>query len=277
MNDDRLDRAVAALRDEGDRPASQARLTRERILRDLRPTKSRRRATWLIPLAALLAGSTVLAATGRLPDALHAAARAFGFEERASVPAPAAPRGGAPVSSAEAPAKEIAASDEHEPAFEPPPEAAQPSPARTVVVARARIDGGVPRATQSPSAPAAPSATVPVSPEPSPVAAASASVASSSSPSRDDQAALALYRRAHQLQFVDQNPSAAVAAWDAYLAAEPKGPLSVDARYDRALCLVRAGRKNEARTALVPFAAGSFGGYRQKEARALLDALSSSP
>jgi len=45
------------------------------------------------------------------------------------------------------------------------------------------------------------------------------------------------------------------------------------AHYNRALCLVRMGRREEARGALMPFANGSFGGYRQAEARSLIDAL----
>jgi hypothetical protein len=105
-------------------------------------------------------------------------------------------------------------------------------------------------------APAAPAVTTPPAPAP-----------------EAEDAALALYRNARKLHFVDQNPSAALAAWDKYLAADPHGPLSVDARYDRALCLVRLGRQKEARVALEPFAAGKFGSYRQTEAKALLDAM----
>src|SRR5262249_54297873 len=80
MSGDDFERAIAALREQGDNPAPQARLTKERVLRELRPRARRRRAVWFIPLAALLAGSTVLAATGRLPDAYHAAARSHAIE-----------------------------------------------------------------------------------------------------------------------------------------------------------------------------------------------------
>src|SRR5947207_12740849 len=49
----------------------------------------------------------------------------------------------------------------------------------------------------------------------------------------------ALYRRAHELHFHGGDPAAALAAWDRYLAAEPDGRFAVEARYNRALVLVR--------------------------------------
>lgn len=83
----------------------------------------------------------------------------------------------------------------------------------------------------------------------------------------------ALYRAAHEAHFVARDPPRTLAAWDAYLAVYPRGRLAPEARYNRALTLVRLGRKDEARTALVPFAAAGPGGYRQAEARALLEAM----
>jgi hypothetical protein len=53
--------------------------------------------------------------------------------------------------------------------------------------------------------------------------------------------------------------------------------LAIEERYNRALSLVRLGRVVDARTALLPFADGSNSGYRQHEARALLDALDGAP
>jgi hypothetical protein len=65
-------------------------------------------------------------------------------------------------------------------------------------------------------------------------------------------------------------------AWDAYLAAYPSGRFAVEARYNRAIVLARLHRITEARAALAPFAAGAVeGGYRQREATELLDALES--
>jgi len=84
-----------------------------------------------------------------------------------------------------------------------------------------------------------------------------------------------LYRHAHELHFHGGDPAAALAGWDAYLAAEPDGRFSIEARYNRALVLVRLGRYAEARAALVPFARGEVApeGYRQAEAEQLVERL----
>lgn len=83
----------------------------------------------------------------------------------------------------------------------------------------------------------------------------------------------ALYRAAHRAHFVDRDPAAALVAWDRYLAAAPHGALAPEARYDRAIALIRLGRRDEAADALRPFANGEYGPYRQAEARALLEDL----
>jgi hypothetical protein len=49
--------------------------------------------------------------------------------------------------------------------------------------------------------------------------------------------------------------------------------MGLEARYNRAIALARAGRKREAIVALGPFAAGEYGGYRRDEARQWLDSL----
>jgi hypothetical protein len=84
-----------------------------------------------------------------------------------------------------------------------------------------------------------------------------------------------LYRAAHDLHFHGGNPVLTLRAWDAYLAAEPNGRFSVDARYNRALTLIRLGRYAEARAALMPFARGAVepAGYRQREAGQLVERL----
>jgi hypothetical protein len=84
-----------------------------------------------------------------------------------------------------------------------------------------------------------------------------------------------LYRKAHQLHFHGGDPVASLAAWDAYLSAEPDGRFSVEARYNRALLLVRLGRYADARAALAPFARGEVtsDGYRQAEAEQLVERL----
>ena len=81
-----------------------------------------------------------------------------------------------------------------------------------------------------------------------------------------------LYRTAHDLHFKAHDPGKALAAWDAYLAAEPNGRFAVEARYNRALALVRLGRYADAREALAPFAAGTLG-YRVDEAKQLVERL----
>jgi hypothetical protein len=81
-----------------------------------------------------------------------------------------------------------------------------------------------------------------------------------------------LYRKAHELHFHGSDPAAALAAWDAYLAAEPNGRFAIEARFNRALVLVKLGRYAEARAALEPFARGELA-YRQAEAAELAERL----
>jgi hypothetical protein len=84
----------------------------------------------------------------------------------------------------------------------------------------------------------------------------------------------ALYRRAHELHFHGADHAAAIAAWDAYLAAEPMGRFVAEARYNRAPMLIRVGRYVEARAALAPYARGDIAGcYRRAEAARLLERL----
>jgi tetratricopeptide (TPR) repeat protein len=92
-----------------------------------------------------------------------------------------------------------------------------------------------------------------------------------SEPSRSE----ALYRAAHDLHFHDGDAAAALAAWDAYLAAAPHGAFAIEARYNRALCLVRLGRLADARAALEPFARGVIepAGYRQSDAAHLIERI----
>lgn len=86
-------------------------------------------------------------------------------------------------------------------------------------------------------------------------------------------AELSSYRAAHDLHFKSKDMKAALLAWDAYLVANPNGKLAQDARWNRALVLVKLGRFKDARSALQPFANQNAGAYRQKEALELLAAL----
>jgi hypothetical protein len=80
----------------------------------------------------------------------------------------------------------------------------------------------------------------------------------------------ALFAAAQAAHFAVHDASSALQAWDAYLAAFPHGRFELEARYNRAATLLRLGRDDEARTALIPFAKGR---YRAREARLLLQAL----
>jgi TolA-binding protein len=89
-----------------------------------------------------------------------------------------------------------------------------------------------------------------------------------------DPAERRAYRAAHALHFEAQDAAGALDAWDRYLGEYPSGRFAIEARYNRALCLVRLDRGEEAREALVPFAEGRHGAYRRREASALIEALS---
>ncbi len=84
---------------------------------------------------------------------------------------------------------------------------------------------------------------------------------------------LEAYRGAHRTHFDSGDAGAALAAWDGYLADFPSGTFVDDARFNRALCLIRLGRLAEAARALAPFAQGPHGTYRQSEAASLLRGL----
>jgi TolA-binding protein len=80
-----------------------------------------------------------------------------------------------------------------------------------------------------------------------------------------------LYRKAHELYFHDADYDKALVAWDDYLAKEPNGQFAIEARYNRALCLIHLSRFRDAHDALLPFANGEVApaGYRQDEAKRL--------
>lgn len=84
---------------------------------------------------------------------------------------------------------------------------------------------------------------------------------------------LARFRAAHDLHFAGDRPREAIRAYADYLREFPNGRFVPEARYNGALDQIKLGNEDAAREALEPFAAGLFGGYRQKEARELLEAL----
>ncbi|HVT07779.1 MAG TPA: hypothetical protein VHO67_09980 [Polyangia bacterium] len=88
-------------------------------------------------------------------------------------------------------------------------------------------------------------------------------------PSPADEATV--YGRAHAAHFGAAEPQAALAAWNDYLRLFPRGRFEPEARFNRAICLVRLRRFPAAAAALTPFAQGRFGSYRRAEAAQLLD------
>ncbi len=257
-----LDEATRALRDESDGASVGAGQTRARIMRSLHEGTHRRRVRWGfgVPLAVIFAGSTAFAgARGDLGETVAEAfssVRALVTGAPAEAPRAAAPARGSvaavPAAPPEAPPtapEAVAAVPEAEPPAAPPAQVREvtPPPA-TEHRAGPSLDNAKPR----PSAVVeTPSANVPT----------------------ESNEATRLYRKAHEAQFVQADCERALSAYDEYLASAPRDRLVPEARYNRALCLVRLGRTDAARSALQPFADGAYGDFRRREARELLDAL----
>ncbi len=243
MKSDLLREATTALSESGHQQSG-GKFTRERIVATLHENqqKGRARRAMLLPLAAIFVGSTAFAGVnGSLSRVMRSALSAVGFEVAAPV------------------------------AVDEAPEANHARPAA--------------RAAQPTAKPQPAEAANPVEPEPPQEAAAT--TAPSRHEPKDELGARAglgeakpvvadgheLYRRGHRAHFKEGNPGGALEAYDAYLKQQPQGRFAVDARYNRALCLVRLGRHAEAEAALAPFAKGDFGDYRKQDAQRLLDAL----
>lgn len=242
MTHDLLESAFDALREDASaRDASQESATRARILA-IASTQKRRRLTTLrlvLPLAAVLAASTVWAASGRHLMHLYSMTSAL-FETKA--PAGSEDRG-----------------------------------ARSIVISPPAIPIPIsPTATPNPVLSISPSALPSARSTPSRERIASRAAASSAQSSTlppviDDETRR--YHVAHQAHFVAHDPTQALELWSAYLSRYPSGLYAPEARYNRALTLLRLERREEARRALLPFAHGDFAGYRQAEAKALVDRL----
>ena len=252
MTEDVLKRATEALREEGGEANLRSGATRARLLdsAEKRYAGGRRwLLRWCVAIASMFVVGSALARVAEywpaLREAISLAPSAPGADSKArqhrKPPAKRAPNPPAPspVSSPE-PAPSAPAPQQ------PTPEA--PAPVRPAVRAPRPRPAPV-RTLEAPAAPA---------PEPPAPAGRSAE--------------LELFRRALALHTA-RDP-AALPAWDAYLRVADRGVLVPEARYNRALCLVRLGRNAEARAALEPFARGAFGDYRRAEAEALLRALS---
>jgi len=283
MKSDILREAARALRETADESAARPDETRARVMRSLQAQRARRLTAirYLVPLAAVFIGSVAWAsATHRMPDAWYEVAAELGLAkqdapEEPPATAPRAARAPAPATpeAPETPQTEPPAADISAPAPQAIAEAPEAAPNPPAPPPPAPPKDKDPRVS---SAPAAPTARVVATPEPPAEEPPAEEPAAAKAPAPVDPDAHALYQAAHRAHFAEGNPSAAFAAWNAYLAAAPRGRFAVEAHYNRALCLVRLGRTDEAKKALEPFAAGSFGGYRQAEAQKLLDAMSGS-
>ena len=231
-----LEDAVAAARATADATtaAESGATTRMRIRESLaRP--ARHRSALLVALAATLFGSTAFAyfVVHRPSPSRSAAPAPTPTPAPTPIPAPIAAPAPAPI----------------------------PTPATSPTPAPAPAPAPIPAPAPSPVA--VPIHVAVTAPRPRPP--------SVPSPSPDPD--LAAYRTAHEAHFHGSDPAAALAAWDAYLAAFPTGNFAVDARYDRALTLIKLHRYGDARAALAPFAAAPAGSYHQIDAARLLTAL----
>jgi hypothetical protein len=243
MSDDLKD-AFRAVRDRYDGEHPQADATLNRALFRQRALDRKRRVTrWVVlPIAAAFFASTAWASvTGRLPRAISSLIDATHSEHAPPAPVPVPAPVPAPVP-VPVPAPAPIAPPDPEPQREPEPAPIAAAPTATA------------------AASAKPVVVAPVAP-----------VATTTASANDPHAAL--FADAHRIHFVEKDPARAIAAWDAYLAAAPQGRFAPEARYNRALGLVRLGRHAEAKKDLEAFANGTFGAYRREEARALLDAL----
>lgn len=232
-----IDDAAAALREETEKPVSEleAARTRARILATHRRERERasRAATWLAAAAALMIVLGGSTAWAYWTGRLDAWLGTSATHEEET-----------PV---------------------PPPttvhDRVTPPPTTTTVVTAPIVAAETESTTVTPSAP------------PEVVEAASTTEPEAIERTPVDPRERAAYRAAHALHFDEHDPARAIDAWDAYLRAYPSGRFALEARYNRALCLVRLGRTGEAREALAPFVAGTHGGYRQQEATQLVEAL----
>jgi hypothetical protein len=108
-------------------------------------------------------------------------------------------------------------------------------------------------------------------PAPRPMSAETSPQRPARSSARDEMdAALAAYARAHAWHFDHRDWPRSLRAWNDYLRDFPRSTFEPEARFNRALCLMRLGRQSAALEALRPFAEGAFGTYRRAEAQRLV-------
>lgn len=247
---DPIIQAARALRETYQGESASSAFTRTRVLAAVRKQRQRRTLRWAlgIPLAATLFGSVAWAGTtGRLAVLATHLVDTLGWRT--------------------APSESVPSSDRSK------PKARTRSRQGTgTTPAPAPSNSAPPVSTEQPPAPELDAAPAKAPASASPPAEAPAR---STAPVDDARTLrdLSLYGEAHDAHFVDRDPERALLAWNRYLREMPRGRFATEARYNRALTLVRLGRYQDAKQALLPFADGAFGTYHQKDARALLDSL----
>lgn len=255
---DRLEDALSAFRSEHDRPRGDAQATRRRLLRSAQQKETRRKLSIAASLVvALLATNSVTWAwsTGRLDEMLGRSPE--------SDEAPVEARSMEPLR------------DPLPPENVPAEEAVAAAPADPLPTVAPRV--ATARRERAPSVEAPREAIVvleasdEVAPEPDD--SLSAALEELEPPPRAVDADRAAFAEAHRLHFGGGSPAAALSAWDGYLMRFAGGRFVPEARFNRAVILLRLRRDAEARESLRPFAQGAYEGLRTREAQDLLDAL----
>jgi hypothetical protein len=239
---DELELAIAALRAHRQGDSVAASVSEAKILERVRKHHQRlKKWRWALPLAAVFVASTVWAAG---QAAVRASVRAMVYQalHGDSPPAPKATAKLHPVVTAPTPSKSVSVPPVPELPSEEPP---LPNSLTQASSTQTSLTLSAPR-----------------------------QVGSNATTTAGAESPLALYRVAHSLHFEHRNSEVALIAWDRYLAVDAHGPLVLEARFNRAVCLVSLGRDAEARLALAPFANGEYGSYRRDEARSILSRLS---
>lgn len=267
MSDDLLNQFTKALADEYDGATAAPEASRARIIRTLAERKPRQKK-WLvvgIPLFALLGGSTAwAAASGQLRPLVEQAGVALGILEQPAESVADSAKGGnqsgKPLSGA---AKAQETMVPTAPALETTEEVAQVEHTREEQAIEEQ-----PQETQ-----VGRKATAGTSMEKQTSSQSDAALRKQQERTDAEAKALAAYRVGHDAQFARGDCQAAVAAYQSYLETYPNGNFTLEARYNRSVCLVQLGRSIEARQQLEPFAAGTYGNYRRSSAQALIDAI----
>jgi TolA-binding protein len=257
VNQDPLDKLARALAAEHDGAHVAPDVARARIMQQLRSERRKKRVRLFCfaPLLSVGVGGAAFAAAGTdLPAGLAWVPALFASGQI----------------SHDVPKKTLAPS----PSDRPPTEIAAPA---TGSIASAGPAPTEPVTTEPPPVPrllAAPSAAPRGASAPAPkVNEASAPEQPALASRAQTDMGLAAYRQAHDAQFKAADFRTALAGYRRYLTEHPSGVLAAEANYNSALCQLRLGQTEAARRSLMPFAQGTYGSYRQEEARALLEAL----